>query len=289
MAIATGTAIALGISAAASGVQMASGISRKRKAKRALANFKRQDLKNVTKDLKVSTLGAELQAQEQARRFSSSVDALRSGGVRGVVGGLGRQEQIQQVGTQRISADLDRQQMAIDRMAAEDEARIRGMQEARESGAIAGLGKEIASADAQLQQGAMGLAQSAASAATFIPGTIGGGKDAVDAVSTAVDAVGTGAKASQDLVNVVNTGAKATQGLVNSSTNFMPAEGGGVVDIRAAFKNNNSLDPLLSGYDISGLRSNYGSGGKTGYVDVGQHQITGGMDANSLRAQGYTQ
>lgn len=179
MAIATGTAIALGISAAASGVQLASGISRKRKAKRALANFKRQDLKNVTKGMRVSTLGAELQAQEQSRRFASSVDALRSGGVRGVVGGLGRQEQLQQLGTQRISADLDRQQMQIERMAAQDEARIRAMQEQRESGAIAGLGKEIASADAQLQQGAMGLAGVAASAASFIPGTIGGGGDKV--------------------------------------------------------------------------------------------------------------
>ena len=183
MAIATGTAIALGISAAASGVQLASGISRKRKAKRALKNFKRQELKNVTRDLKVSTLGAELQAQEQARRFSTSVDALRSGGVRGVVGGLGRQEQLQQLGTQRISADLDRQQRAIDAMAAQDEAKIREMREARESGAIAGLGKEIASADAQLQQGAMGLAGVAASAASFIPGTIGGSKDAAGAAA----------------------------------------------------------------------------------------------------------
>lgn len=240
MAIATGTAIALGISAAASGVQMASGISRKRKAKRALENFKRQDLKNVTKDLKVSTLGAELQAQEQARRFSTSVDALRSGGVRGVVGGLGRQEQLQQLGTQRISADLDRQQMAIDRMAAQDEAKIRDMQELRESGAVSGLGKEIASADAQLQQGAMGLAKSAASAATFIPGTVGGGKGIEDAV------------------DVVNTGAKATQELVNSSTNLIPASGGGggVVDVGAGFfdLNTNPLDPTLSGSGTAGLR-----------------------------------
>lgn len=179
MAIATGTAIALGISAAASGVQLASGISRKRKAKRALKNFKRQELKNVTKNLRVSTLGAELEAQEMARRFSSSVDALRSGGVRGVVGGLGRQEQLQQVGTQRIGAGLDRDQRQIDVMDAQDEAKIRDMREARESGAIRGLGMEIASADRQLQQGAMGLAQTAASAATFIPGTLGGDADKV--------------------------------------------------------------------------------------------------------------
>ena len=43
----------------------------------------------------------------------------------------------------QITADLDRQQMMIERMRAQDEARIRGMQERREDAAIAGLGKEI--------------------------------------------------------------------------------------------------------------------------------------------------
>jgi len=268
MAIATGTAIALGISAAASGVQLASGISRKRKAKRALENFRRQELQNVTKDMRVSTLGAELQAREQARRFSTSVDALRSGGVRGVVGGLGRQEMVQQMGTQRIAADLDRQQINIDRMRAMDEARIRGMQERRETGAIRGLGMEIASADSQLQQGAMGLANVAASAASFIPGTIGGGSEG----------------AAGDALDVVNTGAKVSQDLAGSSANFIPSAGGsgGVIDVNAAFSGSNGspLDPTLTGYGLSGLSSGalqrMGSGGNglTGSVDVGQGQFT---------------
>lgn len=154
-------AIGLGISAISSGVNLISGLSRKSKAKKALANFQRQELRNVTEGLRVSTLGAELQTQEAQRRFSTSVDALRSGGVRGLVGGLGRQEQLQQVQQQRISADLDRQQMAIDQMAAQDEARIRNMVEARESSAIAGLGQEISQGRNQAMAGAAGLAQSA--------------------------------------------------------------------------------------------------------------------------------
>ena len=278
MAIATGTAIALGISAAASGVQAVSGLSRKRKAQKALKNFQRQELQNVTKDMRVSTLGAELQAREQARRFSTSVDALRSGGVRGVVGGLGRQEMVQQMGTQRIAADLDRQQTRIQMMRAQDEARIRSMQEQRESGAVRGLGMEIASGDAQMQQGFMGLAKTAASAATFIPGSIGGGGDG-------------------GALNVTNTGGQATQDLVDSSTNFIPSSsGGGVVDVGAALSglNTNPLNPTMSGFGTAGLRtggitaynSQFGSG-KTGFVDVGQHDITGVMDKNSLRAQGY--
>jgi len=150
-------AIGLGISAISSGVNLISGLSRKSKAKKQLANFQRQELRNITEGMRVSTLGAELQTQEAQRRFSTSVDALRSGGVRGVVGGLGRQEQLQQVQQQRISADLDRQQVAIEQMRAQDEGRIRAMQEQRETSAIAGLGREISEGRNQAQAGAAGL------------------------------------------------------------------------------------------------------------------------------------
>ena len=60
MAIATGTAIALGVSAAAGAANAISGASRARKAKQAIDNFQRQDLRNEADDLRVSTLGAEL-------------------------------------------------------------------------------------------------------------------------------------------------------------------------------------------------------------------------------------
>jgi len=116
-AIAGGAALAKGIAGA---VQAS-------KARRALENFQRQELKNITEGLRVSTLGAELQTQEAQRRFATSVDALRSGGVRGVVGGLGQQEMQQQRLQQQISADLDRQQMAIEQMRAQDEARIQAI------------------------------------------------------------------------------------------------------------------------------------------------------------------
>ena len=96
MAIGTATAIALGVSAAASTAQAVSGAARASKAKKALENFQRQELKNVTEGMRVSTLGAELQTQEAQRRFATGVEALRSGGVRGVVGGLGTMEQQQQ-------------------------------------------------------------------------------------------------------------------------------------------------------------------------------------------------
>ena len=95
--------------------------------------------------MRVSTLGAEFKMQEASRRFASSVDALRSGGVR-ILDWWPWKTGADTTGgnVNQITADLDRQQMMIkERMRAQDEARIRGMQERREDAAIAGLGKEI--------------------------------------------------------------------------------------------------------------------------------------------------
>ena len=128
-----GIIVAASIAAAAAITKGVIGISQTSKANKALDKFRRQDLKNVTEGMRVSTLGAQLNTQEAQRRFASSVDALRSGGVRGVVGGLGAQEMLMQNQQASISAELDRQQVMIDRMRAQDEANIRGMQEQRDS------------------------------------------------------------------------------------------------------------------------------------------------------------
>ena len=145
----------VGVSAIGSISQMISGASRTSKAKRALENYQRQKLRNVTEGLRVSTLGAQLQPQDAQRRFATSVDALRSGGVRGVVGGLGQQEAMQQRQQPQIAAGLDQQPRQIDMMRAQDEANIRAMQERRESEEIQGLGAEIA-AGRQLTQSGIG-------------------------------------------------------------------------------------------------------------------------------------
>jgi len=154
----------LAVSAVGSIAQAISGASRASKARKALENYQRQELRNVTEGLRVSTLGAELQTQEAQRRFATSVDALRSGGVRGLVGGLGQQEQLQQQQQAQISADLDRQQMAIEQMRAQEEMNIRSIQEARETQEIAGIGSEIASGRQMTQAGISGLMDTGLSA-----------------------------------------------------------------------------------------------------------------------------
>ena len=129
-----------------------------REAKMDLVN-NRQELRNITEGMRVSTLGSQLQTQEAQRRFTTSVDALRSGGVRGLVGGLGQVEQQQQFNQQQISADLDRQQQQIEMMGAQDQARIRDMQESREEFKIGMLAGEEAAGRNKMFQG-IGLGMS---------------------------------------------------------------------------------------------------------------------------------
>lgn len=141
MAIATGTAIALGVSAAAGAATAISGASRAKRAKKALQNFKRQEL-SQTQGLRVSTLGAELQTEAALQRQATSVDALQAGGVRGLVGGLGRVEAAQGQQQRQISADLDRQQMQIERMQFQEAQSLRQMQESRENFQVGALMSE---------------------------------------------------------------------------------------------------------------------------------------------------
>ena len=189
MPIATGTAIALGVAAAASTAQTVSGAVRTSRARKALENFQRQELRNVTEGMRISTLGAELQTQEAQRRFATSVDALRAGGVRGLVGGLGAVEQQQQAAQQQIAAGLDVQQQEIERMRAQDEANIRSMQEQRESSQIAGLGAEMAAGRQQVQAGLQGIGQTGLAAATMGlgAGTGGGVGDVVSGIQSGQD------------------------------------------------------------------------------------------------------
>ena len=177
MAIATGTAILAGaaLTAAGSAGNMIKGAKRAKDAQKALNNFKRQELKNVTEGMRVSTLGAELQTKQAQSRFESSVDALRSGGVRGLVGGLGNVAAQNQSMQAQIGAGLDQQQQQIDKFAREDQASIRQIQEQRESGAIAGLGQEIAAGKAQQQQGIAGIAEAGMSVLSAgLGGQLGG-------------------------------------------------------------------------------------------------------------------
>ncbi len=150
--------------ALASGIQAISGAKQRRDAKNALENYERQNLENVAEGLQVSTLGSDLQREEQARLAASQVGALQGAGVRGLVGGLGRVEAGNQMTNREIGANLDAQQKQIDQMYAQDQANIRGMQEQREVGDISALSSQYNAGNAMMWQGIGGIAQSGMSA-----------------------------------------------------------------------------------------------------------------------------
>jgi hypothetical protein len=170
MAAATSIAMA-GVGVLGSGYQAIKGAKDARDAKRALDNYERQEFNNVAEGLQVSTLGADLQREEQARLAATQVGALQGAGSRGVIGGLGRVEAGNQMTNRQIGADLDAQQKQIDQIYAQDQASIRSMQETREQQDIAGLSSQYNAGNQMMWNGIGGLAQTGISGL----GALGGG------------------------------------------------------------------------------------------------------------------
>ena len=148
-----GAGIAGGMSVVGGAYNMIQGSKQRKDAKNALNNYKRQELKNVAEDLQVSTLGADRQREEQARLSATQIDALKGAGTRGILGGLGRVEAGNKSVNADIAANLDEQQKQIDAMKAEDEARIRGIQENREISDVNALSSQYNAGNESFQQG----------------------------------------------------------------------------------------------------------------------------------------
>lgn len=157
------TAIAGGVSALGGIYQAIQGAEQASAAQNALNNLKTPELTNVAQGLQVSTLGANLQREEGARQFATGVDALRSGGIRGVVGGLPSMALSQNIQNRTIGSDLDVQQKQIDQMEAEDSARIRALTEQRYQQDVAALSSQINAGQQSTMQGVQGIAQGAVS------------------------------------------------------------------------------------------------------------------------------
>lgn len=164
MAAITSAAVAV----AGGAYQAISSAKQARDAKDALENLKIPEAKNVAEGLQVSTLGADLQKEELGRQYATGVDALRSGGIRGVIGGLGSLNAQQNLATRQIGADLDMQQKQIDQIQAQDEQRIQGVQEQRYQNDVAALSSQYNAGQQGMMQGISGAAQGVASGAQMI-------------------------------------------------------------------------------------------------------------------------
>lgn len=186
--ILAGAGLALG--AGGSVAKMIGGAKQKRAARRAARNFKRQELRNVNEGRRISTRGADLAREEAARRTATSVEALRSGGIRGVVGGLSGVNEANIAESRRVGRDLDLQQMQLDRDIATDEANMRAIQENRDNQELAAIQAQMNAGNQQMYSGMGDLAQVGFGAATS--GLFGGSTPQVDPLATSIQPAVTG-------------------------------------------------------------------------------------------------
>jgi len=166
MAAATSVALGIGgISALGGAFQAITGAKQARDAQNALNDLPIPELQNVYAGMQVSKLGNELLSEQNQKRFATNVDALRSGGVRGIIGGLGEANAQAKQTDLQIKADYDKQENDIAMAQAGDEARMQAMKEQRYMGNVAALSSQISAGNAQQMQGLHGAVQGFASAA----------------------------------------------------------------------------------------------------------------------------
>lgn len=141
-----------GASAIMGGIQSLGASKQKKKIAKEIANQKEAPLTNIADGLQVSTLGSDLQKQQQAQLAATQTSTLADAGSRSLIGGIGRVAAQSQDVTANIAADLDAQQKNIDMMKAQDEGRIQQTKEQRQQAKLAALSSQYnASADAQAQ------------------------------------------------------------------------------------------------------------------------------------------
>lgn len=132
--------VALGIAGASAATKTIGGAVQAHNAKEEIDNYERQDLINPYKGLSVSRLGADIATEEQARATSTGISALQKSGIRGASGSIGDLVSSEMTNIRKIGANLDQQQLELEKMIAADDATIRGMYETREREDLAGLG-----------------------------------------------------------------------------------------------------------------------------------------------------
>ena len=159
MAAATALTIAgLGMSA----FQTVKGISDANKAKRDLANLETPDLNNAFENIQISTVGSDLMKEQNAMTSANMIDSARSGGVRSVMGSIPRIMGINNDQNKEARAYLDNQVQQRDYAIAEDDMRLRQMNEQRYMGDVAGLGNAIGVGQQNVFSGLRGGFQSLA-------------------------------------------------------------------------------------------------------------------------------
>lgn len=136
-------AISAGIGLVSSGVNFFTAQSQQREARRALENFRRQELVNPSRDIRLSTMKSEQQTDANLSNTATSIDAIQRTGARGVIGAVPRLSENNILLQQQISQDIADQEVRREFAIAEGEERLRNIREQREMNAILGLGQQV--------------------------------------------------------------------------------------------------------------------------------------------------
>ena len=167
MAIATATAIGLGIAAAGSATKIIQGANAKSEADQAANNAANQLARiqeaDRFKNLQVPTLGLELAQQNQQVREATQLQGLKDIGAAGVLGGLTGINQQARAEDLQLAAQANQMQYQRDAMLAENAQQIEQNRAQREAALASSRlqGAQMASAQgaANVQAGIAGLGQ----------------------------------------------------------------------------------------------------------------------------------
>lgn len=138
------------------GVKAYDGSKRASNAKNELNSYERESLDNAFKEIKISTLGADLLREENAKTSAGLTYASQLSGARGIMTNIPKIIS----GTHQINQEaaklLDDQQMRREYAIAGDNARIEGMLENRDIANIGALSSQIDAGNQDMYEGIMG-------------------------------------------------------------------------------------------------------------------------------------
>lgn len=149
-------AVSLGVSV----YQTVDAKKRQKEAEKAAEEYERQKLTNPYENLQVSTRGSDLQQENINTQVSTTVDALRSGGSRAILGGIPTLYDNVIKSNQQVAASLDQQENQNQQLEAQGNAMVQNMNEQRERDDLLGIGNAINTARQEYNNGLTNVVQS---------------------------------------------------------------------------------------------------------------------------------
>ena len=139
MAIATAATAAVSVGMGAA--KFFKGRKMEKAGEKFIENFEWQDLQNPFENQQVSTMGRDFMQEQSNIGSATAVNALREGGQRALVGGLGRVEASRNDMNRQVANNLDTQQQAINTDIARQTTVNQGIIEKRQGDELAGYGQ----------------------------------------------------------------------------------------------------------------------------------------------------